>query len=79
MLDNTLIFFFSEVGQWHEHDDVPLALIGGRNLGNVGNRCLRYDRQVNDVGMAILQALQVPRTSFGNEDWFTGAAPELFV
>jgi hypothetical protein len=25
MLDNTLIFLFSEVGQWHEHDDVPMA------------------------------------------------------
>jgi hypothetical protein len=81
MLDNTLIFFFSEVGQWHEHNNIPLALIGGKNLGNPGNRCVVYDdRQVNDIGMAILQKLGVTgRTSFGDARWYKGAAPELFV
>ena len=78
MLDNTLIFLFSEVGQWHEHEDIPMALIGGKNLGHVGGRCLRYDRHVNDVGMALVQALGIPRTSFGDERWLQGAAPELF-
>jgi hypothetical protein len=81
MLDNTLIFFFSEVGQWHEHDDIPLALVGGKNLGNPGNRCVVYDgRQVNDIGLAILQQLGVSaRTNFGDARWFNSAAPELFV
>jgi hypothetical protein len=80
MLDNTLILFFSEVGQWHEHRNVPLALIGGKNLGHVGDRCLHYEgRQVNDIGMAIIEALAIPRTTFGDERWFQGAAPELFA
>jgi hypothetical protein len=79
MLDNTLIMFFSEVGQWHEHNDVPLAIIGGKNLGNTGNRVLRYSRQVNDVGMAILKQLQVPVTTFGDPRWFKGPTPELFA
>ena len=79
MLDNTLIMFFSEVGQWHEHNDVPLAIIGGKNLGNVGNRVLRYSRQVNDVGMAIAKQLQLPVTTFGDARWFKGPAPELFA
>jgi hypothetical protein len=79
MLDNTLIFFFCEVGQWHEHRNIPLALIGGKNFGHVGNRAVHYEsRQVNDIGMAILQALEVNRTTFGDERWFQGAAPELF-
>jgi hypothetical protein len=81
MLDNTLIFFFSEVGQWHEHDDIPLALVGGKNLGNVGNRCLSYGgRQVNDIGMAVLQKLGVSgRSNFGDARWFDSVAPELFA
>jgi hypothetical protein len=79
MLDNTLILFFSETGQYHEHNDLPLAVIGGKNLGNVGNRVLRYSRQVNDVGMAILKQLQVPVTTFGDARWFKGPAPELFA
>jgi hypothetical protein len=79
MLDNTLIFLFSEVGQWHEHSDIPLLLVGGKNLGHVGGRALRYTRQVNDVGMAILKQLQVPVTGFGDARWFKGPAPELFV
>jgi len=79
MLDNTLVFLFSEVGQWHEHNDIPIAVIGGKNLGNVGNRVLRYTRQVNDVGAAILKQLQVPITSFGDARWFKGPAPELFA
>jgi hypothetical protein len=79
LLDNTLIYFFAETAQYHEHNDIPLVLIGGKNLGNVGNRCLRYKaRQVNDVGMAILKALGVNRTTFGDPRWFHGVAPGLF-
>jgi hypothetical protein len=79
MLDNTLILLFSEVGQWHEHGDIPLVLMGGKNLGHTGGRALRYSRQVNDIGMAILKQLQVPMTTFGDTRWFKGAAPELFT
>jgi hypothetical protein len=80
MLDNTLIYFFAETAQYHEHNDIPLALIGGKNLGNVGNRCLRYKaRQVNDIGMAILKAFGTTRTTFGDPRWFHGVAPGLFA
>jgi hypothetical protein len=81
MLDNTMILFFSENAQYHEPKDIPLAIIGGKNLGHVGNRVLRYTttRQVNDVGLSILKAFQVPRTTWGDARWFKGAAPEVFA
>jgi hypothetical protein len=79
MLDNTMILFFSDNAQYHEPKDIPLAIIGGKNLGNVGNRCVRYStpRQVNDIGLGILKAFNVPRTTWGDARWFKGAAPEL--
>jgi len=79
MLDNTLIYYFSETAQYHEHNDIPLALIGGKNFGLVGGRVLRYKREVNDVGMSILKALGTTRATFGNLTWFKSAAPEIFV
>jgi hypothetical protein len=80
LLDNTLIYFFAETAQYHEHNDIPIVLIGGKNLGNVGNRCLRYNaRQVNDISFAILKQLGVNRTTFGDARWFHGLAPGLFA
>jgi hypothetical protein len=80
MLDNTMILFFSENAQYHEPKDIPLAIIGGKNLGNVGNRVVRYaTRQVNDVGLGVLNAFKVPRTTWGDARWFKGVAPELLA
>jgi hypothetical protein len=61
MLDNTLIVFFSEVSiigdgidAQHDPKNTPLAVIGGKNLGNVGGRCLRYTtRTTNDLWTTV--------------------------
>jgi len=80
MLDNTLIYMFFETAQYHEHNDIPLAMFGGKNLGLVGNRVLRYNsRQINDVQMSVLKAFGTKRATFGDLRWFKGAAPEIFA
>ena len=79
LLDNTLVPMFSEVGQFHEHNDVPFGLFGGRKLGHTGGRALRYPgRTPNDVwtGLARLYGLDLP--SFGDAALNGGALPELF-
>ncbi len=80
MLDNTLIYMFFETAQYHEHNDIPVAIFGGKNLGLVGNRVLRYtNRAINDVAMSILKAYGTKRATFGDLRWYKGPAPEIFA
>lgn len=81
VLDNTLIVFFCEVGQRHEHNDLPIAIIGGKNLGHPGGaRCLKYpDRNSNDLGFTIMNQLGVEIDRFGDAEFQGGALQELFV
>jgi hypothetical protein len=80
VLDNTLVWVFFETAQYHEHNNIPLAIFGGKNLGHVGNRVLVYNnRNVNDVQLSILKTYGSKRTTFGDPRWFKAAAPEIFA
>jgi hypothetical protein len=79
LLDNTMVPFFSEVGQYHEHNDVPFALFGGNSFGLTGGRCLTYpSRTPNDVWVPVARAFGVPMDKFGDPTLNGGALPELF-
>ncbi len=87
MLDNTLIVFFSEVSiigdgidAQHDPKNTPLAVIGGKNVGHVGGRCLRYTtRTTNDFWTAIGRQLGLDKAFImGNATDNTGGFPELF-
>jgi hypothetical protein len=80
LLDNTMVPFFSEVGQYHEHNDVPFALFGGKKLGLTGGRCLTYPgRTPNDVWVAAARAFGVDLPAFGDPALNVGPLPELFA
>jgi hypothetical protein len=80
LLDNTLVPFFSEVGQYHEHNDIPFALFGGKKLGLTGGRCLTYPgRTPNDVWVGAARAFGVDLPVFGDPTLNGGQLPELFA
>jgi hypothetical protein len=80
LLDNTMVPFFSEVGQYHEHNDVPFALFGGKRLGLTGGRCLTYPgRTPNDVWVGAARAFGVELDKFGDPMLNGGPLPELFA
>ena len=87
MLDNTLIVFFSEVSiigdgieAQHDAKNTPLAVIGGKNLGHIGGRCLRYKtRTTNDFWTTVGRQLGLdPAFVMGNPTDNHGGLPELF-
>jgi Protein of unknown function (DUF1552) len=79
VLDNTIVVLSSEVGQYHEHNNIPFVLFGGSKLGLKGGRCLHYSgRSPNDVWTAIASALGAPIASFGDAAYNQGPLPELF-
>jgi hypothetical protein len=80
MLDNTIIMFASEVSQYHEHENIPLALFGGKNLGLQGGRCLNYNsRTPSDMWVGVAKAFGVEMATFGDAQYNKGALPELFA
>jgi hypothetical protein len=88
MLDNTLIVFFSEVSitgdgidAQHDPNNTPLALIGGKNLGHQGGRCLRYrNRSTNDFWTTIGRKLGLGETFvMGDPASHQGTLGELFA
>jgi hypothetical protein len=81
VLDNTIVMLASEVGQYHEFNNIPLVLFGGSKLGLKGGRCLRYTgagRTPADVWTAVSAAFGVPMTAFGDPVYNAGPLPELF-
>jgi hypothetical protein len=78
LLDNTLVPLFSEVAQFHEHNDVPFALLGGKKLGHTGGRCLRYPgRTPNDVWTRVAPLFGLDLPTFGDAALNAGPLPEL--
>ena len=79
LLDNTMVVLFSEVGQYHEFNNIPVVLFGGSKLGLKGGRCLHYSgRTPADVWTAISGAFQNPIDTFGDAQYNQGPLPELF-
>jgi hypothetical protein len=80
LLDNTMTPFFSEVGQFHEHNDVPFILFGGKRFGVTGGRCLTYPgRTPNDVWTSVAKGFGMEMPTFGDAMFNAGALPELFA
>ena len=78
LTDNTLVVFWSEVSQFHQHNNIPLAIFGGESLGLQHNRVLRYDeRYTNDLWTSLSPLFGVDMPSFGSEDLNAGPLPEL--
>ena len=70
MLDSTLFLYGTGISDsnTHFHDDLPIALIGGRNAGIKGGRYIRYpeDTPLANLHVSILEKLGVPVEAFGD-------------
>ncbi len=70
MLDSTLFLYGTGISDsnTHFHDDLPIALIGGRNAGIKGDRYIRYpaDTPLGNLHVTILEMLGVPVEAFGD-------------
>lgn len=81
MLDNTVIFWGSElaVGNTHSHVNMPF-LLAGRAGGQLDTgRYVRFPsgRQHNDLHVALLNLMGIAETTFGDPDFCNGALPGL--
>jgi hypothetical protein len=80
LLDNTVTPFFSEVGQYHEHNDVPFILFGGKKFGIQGGRSLTYPgRTPSDIWIDVAKIFGVDMKTFGDPQFNSGSLPELFT
>ena len=70
MLDSTLFLYGTGISDsnTHFHDDLPIALIGGKNAGIKGGRYIRYpaDTPLANLHVTILEKLGVPVEAFGD-------------
>jgi hypothetical protein len=80
MLDNTLIVWTNELGKGNSHtlDDIPMALIGGENLGVEPGRALDLGKTPhNRLLLALAHALGHELTTFGDKKHCEGGALDL--
>ncbi len=70
MLDSTLFLYGTGISDsnTHFHDDLPIALVGGKNAGIRGGRYIRYpeDTPLANLHVTILEMLGVPVEAFGD-------------
>jgi hypothetical protein len=70
MLDNTLFLYGTGISDsnTHFHDDLPIALIGGKKAGIVGGRYVRHAKgtPLTNLHVTILENLGVPVEKFGD-------------
>ena len=70
MLDSTLFLYGTGISDsnTHFHDDLPIALVGGKNAGIKGGRYVRYpeDTPLANLHVTILEKLGVPVEAFGD-------------
>ena len=80
LIDNMVMTVSSDVGEQHNHNNVPYLVIGGKNLGIKGNRALTYmGRASNDVFSSIAPKLgwTPPDGKFGDPHHAQGPLPEF--
>lgn len=80
VLDNSLIFFSSEIedGDAHRHTNMPIILGGGGGGAVTPGRHLKYSGEpVANLFTSMLQSVGVPVTKFGQDG--TGALGQLKV
>lgn len=81
LLDNTLIFWCSELaqGNTHSHADMPFLLAGGGG-GFATGRYVQYaNRSHNDLLVSLMNAFGVPGDTFGDPNYSTGPLPGLYA
>ena len=70
MLDSTLFLYGTGISDsnTHFHDDLPIALIGGKDTGIKGGRYIRYpqDTPLANLHITILEKLGIPVESLGD-------------
>ena len=70
MLDSTLFLYGTGISDsnTHFHDDLPIALVGGRSAGIKGGRYIRYpeDTPLANLHVSILEMLGVEVEAFGD-------------
>jgi hypothetical protein len=84
LLDNTLVPYITEVAErtstWTR---LPFLLLGGKNLGLIGNRIWTNGgaglRFTNDLWMAIAEAYGMPGFTLGEPDSHTTPIAGLFA
>ena len=80
LIDNMVMTLSSDVGEQHNHNNVPYLVIGGKNMGIQGNRALTYmGRASNDVfaSLAGPLGLELPGGKFGDPEHSQGPLPEF--
>ena len=80
MLDSTLFLYGTGISDsnTHFHEDLPIALIGGKATGITGGRYVRYPEgtPLANLHMTVLEMLGTPVESFGDS---TGTLKRLSV
>ena len=70
MLDYTLFMYGTGISDsnTHFHDDLPIALVGGKAAGIHGGRYIRYPKgtPLSNLHLTLLEKLGVPAEKFGN-------------
>ncbi len=70
MLDSTLFLYGTGISDsnTHFHDDLPIALIGGKNTGITGGRYVRYpeDTPLANLHVTLLEKLGIPVEALGD-------------
>ena len=80
LIDNMVMTLSSDVGEQHNHNNVPYLVVGGKNMGIKGGRALTYmGRASNDVFASLAKplGLNLPNGKFGDENWSQGPLPEF--
>ena len=72
MLDYTLFLYGTGISDsnTHFHDDLPIALVGGKNAGVTGGRYVRHAKgtPLTNLHVTILENLGVPVEQFGDSN-----------
>ena len=70
MLDYTMFMYGTGISDsnTHFHDDLPIALVGGKAAGIQGGRYIRYPKgtPLANMHMTLLEKMGVPVENFGN-------------
>jgi hypothetical protein len=80
LIDNMVMTLSSDVGEQHNHTNVPYLVAGGKNLGIKGGRALTYmGRASNDVFSSLAKpfGLNLPEGKFGDAHHAQGPLPEF--
>jgi Protein of unknown function (DUF1552) len=74
VLDNTLLFWGNEVsmGTTHSHDNMPFVVAGGKWAFRTGRYVQYMGNSHGDLLVSLLNAMDVPDTTFGDARFCTG-------